>query len=69
MRKKKTYKRKKYGRGIKVTRPYINKRNRLMLGEGKRKSIKKQRGGFFEPTAATLAGPAIELVGSILGKR
>ena len=36
MRKKKTYKRKKYGSGIKVRRPYINKRNRLMLGEGKK---------------------------------
>ena len=69
MRKKKTYKRKKYGRGIKVTRPYINKRNRFMLGEGKRKPVKKQRGGFFGPIAAALAGPPIELVGSILGKR
>ena len=41
MKKKKTYERKKYGRGIKVTRPYINKRNRLMLGEGKKKQVKK----------------------------
>ena len=40
-----------------------------MLGEGKRKSIKKQRGGFSGPIAAALAGPAIELVGSILRKR
>ena len=69
MREKKTYKRKKYGRGIKITWPYINKRNCLMLGEGKRKSIKKQRGGFSGPIAAALAGPAIELVGSILRKR
>ena len=29
------------GKGIE--RPYINKRNRLMLGKGK----KKQKGGFF----------------------
>ena len=43
MRKKKTYKRKKYGSGIKVARPYINKRNRLMLGEGKRKTGKKKQ--------------------------
>ena len=41
MRKKKTYKRKKYGSGIKVTRPYINKRNRVMLGEGKKTKTKK----------------------------
>ena len=40
---KKTYKRKRkvykkaYGKGIKVARPYINNRNRLMLGEGKKK--------------------------------
>ena len=40
MRKKKTYKRKKYGSGIKVTRPYINKKNCLMLGEGKNKKTK-----------------------------
>ena len=69
MRKKKTYKRKKYGRGIKVTRPYINKRNRLMLGEGKRKKRKKQRSGFFAPIAAALAGPAIEIVSSLLGRK
>ena len=69
MRKKKTYKRKKYGSGIKVTRPYINKRNRLMLGEEKIKKIKKQRGGFFAPVAAASAGPAIEIVSSLLGKK
>ena len=40
---KKTYKikrkvyRKTYRKGIKNVRPYINKRNRLMLGEGKKK--------------------------------
>ena len=45
MRKKKTYKRKKYGSGIKVTRPYINKRNRVMLGEGKK--TKKKKGVVF----------------------
>ena len=67
MRKKKTYKRKKYGSGIKVRRPYINKRNRLMLGEGKK--TKKQRGGFFAPIPAASAGPAIEIVSSLLGKK
>ena len=39
----------------KVSRPYVNKRNRLILGEGKR--IKKQRGGFITPIAAALARP------------
>ena len=66
MRKKKTYKSKKYGRGIKVTRPYINKRNRLMLGEGKRKSVKKQRGGFIGPLAAAIAPVAVNLISKII---
>ena len=50
--------------GKKVSRPYVNKRNRLMLGEGKR--IKKQRGGFTAPLVAALAGPALELLGSLI---
>ena len=49
-----------------VTRPFVNKRNRLMLGSGRKKKIKRQKGGFFAPIAAALAGPAIELVSSIL---
>ena len=46
---KKTYKRKRkvyrktYGKGIKVVQSYINKRNRLMLGEGKKKTVKKTK--------------------------
>ena len=46
---KKTYKRKRkvykktYGKGIKVARPYINKRNCLMLGEGKKKQLKNKK--------------------------
>ena len=48
----------------KVSRPYVNKRNRLILGEGKR--IKKKRGGFIAPIAAALAGPALELFGSLI---
>ena len=43
-----------------ISRPYVNKRNRLILGEGKR--IKKQRGGFIAPIVAALAPAAIELV-------
>ena len=48
----------------KVLRPYVNKRNRLILGKGKR--IKKQRGGFIVPIAAALAGPALELFSSLI---
>ena len=70
---KKTYKRKRkrkvykktYRKGIKVARPYINKRNCLMLGEGKKKTVKKQRGGFLAPIAAALAPTAIELVSKL----
>ena len=66
---KKTYKRKRkvykktYGKGIKVAQTYINKRDCLMLGEGKKK-VKKQRGGFLAPIAAALAGPTVELISS-----
>ena len=48
----------------KVSRPYVNKRNRLILGEGKR--LKKQRGSFIAPIVAALAGPALELFGSFM---
>ena len=48
------------GRGIQ--RPYVNKRNRLMLGKGK-----KQKGGFIAPIVA--AAPALlQAVGSIFGR-
>ena len=43
----------------KVSRPHVNKRNRLILGEGK-------RGGFIAPIAAALARPALELFGSLI---
>ena len=49
---KKTYKRKRkvykktYVKGIKVARPYINKRNRLMLGEGQKKQLKNEKVGL-----------------------
>ena len=48
----------------KVSRPYVNKRNRLILGEGKR--IKKQRGSFIAQVVAALAGPALELFSSLI---
>ena len=51
LRRRRTKRRKKIrGRGVK--RPYINKRNRLMLGKG------KQRGGFLGPVVAAVA-PAL----------
>ena len=34
------------GFGLKVRRPFVNKRNQLMLGSGRKKKL-KQRGGFF----------------------
>ena len=41
-----------FGKGI--SRPYIDKRNRLMLGSGSTKKAFKQKGGFF-PIGAALA--------------
>ena len=43
-----------------ISRPYVNKRKRLIISKGKR--IKKQRGGFITPIAAALAQAAIKLV-------
>ena len=63
-RRKRTY----LGRGmtVSVSRPYVNKRNRLMLGEGKRKrrrkTVSKQKGGFIALIVAALAPTAINLV-------
>ena len=35
-------------KGSEIKRLFINKRNRLMLGNGKRRrKIRKQKGGFF----------------------
>ena len=53
------------GKGI--NRPYVDKRNRLMLGSGSRKKTLKQRGGFFPLAAALTAAPAvIDLLGIII---
>ena len=49
--------------GGNISRPYVNKRKRLILGEGKR--IKKQRGGFIAPIVAALAPAAIKLVSKL----
>ena len=53
------------GRGI--SRPYVDKRNRLMLGSGSRKKTFNQRGGFFPILAAlNAAGPVIDLLGKVI---
>ena len=53
------------GKGI--NRPYIDKRNRLMLGSGSSKKTLKQIGGFFPIGAALTAAPAIiDLLGKII---
>ena len=63
-RRKRTY----FSRGttVSVLHPYVNKRNRLMLGEGKRKrrrkTVSKQKGGFITPIVAALAPTAIDLI-------
>ena len=59
----KTIRRKRTITGGNISRPYVNKRNRLILGKGKK--IKKQRGGFIAPIAAALAPVAIDLVSKL----
>ena len=53
-----------YGRGI--TRPYVNRRNCLLLGSGKRKKIGKQRGGFLPALLTAVAPTALELISKIV---
>ena len=57
--------RKLLGRG--VNRPYVDKRNRLMLGSGSSNKTTKQTGGFF-PIGSVLAAapPIIDLLGKII---
>ena len=60
----KVYKKKITGKGIKkITRPYINKENKLMLGEGKK--YKKQKGGALLSVASALAPFAVNLISKI----
>ena len=57
LRRRRIKRRKKIrGRGIK--RPFVNKRNRLMLDKG------KQKGGFLGPTVAAAAPPLLQTIGS-----
>ena len=57
--------RKLLGRGI--SRPYVDKRNRLMLGSRSSNKTTKQRGGLF-PIGAALAAapPIIDLLGKLI---
>ena len=67
-RRKRTY----FSRGttVSVSRPYVNKRNRLMIGEGKkrrrRKTVSKQKGGFIGSIVSALAPTAIDLVTKLI---
>ena len=47
-------------RGKGIQRPYINKRNRLMLGKGK-----KQKGGFIGPVIAAAAPALLQTIGAL----
>ena len=55
---------------VSVLRPFVNKRNRLMPGEGKRKrrrkTVSKQKGSFIAPIIAALAPTAINLVKKLI---
>ena len=42
-----------------VSHPYVDKRERLMLGSGSSKTIGKQKGGFFLIGPALAAAPPI----------
>ena len=55
-------------KGSGVTRPFINKRNRLMLGNLKRRLTKKQKGGFLGQLVAALAPIGIDLASKIIRK-
>ena len=57
--------RKLLGRGI--NRPYVDKRNRLMLGSGSSNKTTKQTGGFFPiGSALAAASPIIDLLSKII---
>ena len=62
--KRRRVKRRRKIRGRGIERPYVNKRNRLMLGKGK-----KQRGGFITPIVAAAAPALLGLASQIFGGR
>ena len=61
-----------FGRGttVSVSRPYVKKRNRLMLREGKKmkkeKKVSKQKGVFIGLIDSALAPTAIDLVTKLI---
>ena len=57
--KRRRVKRKKKIKGRGVQRPYVSKRNRLMLGKGK-----KQKGGFIGLIIAAAAPALLQTIGS-----
>ena len=68
-RKKKSLKKKIIGKGIiKITRPYINKENKLMLGEGKKK-YKKQKGKGIATILSAVAPYALIYLVKFLHKK
>ena len=62
MKRRKIRRRKKI-RGKGIQRPYVNKRNRLMLGKG------KQKGGFIGPLVAAAAPALLQAVGAVFGAK
>ena len=69
MKRRRTYGKKKFnGRGI--ARPYLNKRDRLMLGEGKnKKTLKKETGGFLALLAAAFTPAAVDSISKIFKQK
>ena len=61
--KRRKLKRRRKIRGRGIQRPYVNKRNRLMLGKG------KQNGGFIGPIVAAAAPALLQAVGAVFGAR
>ena len=70
--KEKRRKRTHFNRGtaVSVSGPYVNKRNRLILEEGKRKkrkkTVSKQKDSFIAPIVAALAPTVIDLVKKLI---
>ena len=62
MRRRRSRRRRKTYSGRGVTRPYVNKRNRLMLGSGI-----KQKGGFFpiDALGSALAPVAADIISKV----
>ena len=61
--KRRRVKRRRKLRGRGIQRPYINKRNRLMLGKG------KQKGGFIGPLVAAATPALLQAVEAVFGGR